>query len=164
MAPPIIDDREALLEIAVIYQSKPNLKFAAVCRMALQRVEVHSHSEESARRRLQRKFNKQPTYWLAQGQEELVERRRLAFRQAGQTIARVAQIANLALNQAVYAAAEVSCRLERQMSTINMMTDYYRHSPALKIATEISAQAMEASREFSIGMTEAQNSNSDQMS
>lgn len=80
MAPRPIDDDAVLVEIAIEHIYNPNTKFAPAFRASMARVTAHVHSDDSARKRLQRKFSQRKAYWTTRGRQEL-EARREAQRQ-----------------------------------------------------------------------------------
>lgn len=97
MAPPTIRDEDTILEISVIFNLHPNWKFSEVCRAAVKAAPAVKHSEDSYRRRLQRKFNSRREYWLNCGHEELLrrreEQRRIFYEDLGEKIENIAKVA-----------------------------------------------------------------------
>jgi uncharacterized heparinase superfamily protein len=75
MAPRPIDDDAVLVEIAIEHINNPDTKFAPSFRAVAARATVHVHSDDSARKRLQRKFSQRKEYWMMRGQQELEARR-----------------------------------------------------------------------------------------
>ena len=75
MAPPKINDDKTLLEISICCLRHPSESFASWFREAMDKAPAQVHSEESARRRLQRKFERNRQDWIACGELEIRTRR-----------------------------------------------------------------------------------------
>ena len=93
MARPTLNDDKYLLEVAIILCSHEGIKFAQAMRMAKPRMGAISNyqSEDSFRRRLQRKWNKDQPFWREQASLEIKERRRQQIEQGIENVRRFAE-------------------------------------------------------------------------
>lgn len=83
MAPRTINDEDILLEIALIEKSSPDFKFSTAYRKVRQDIAfLEVFSEDSARRRVQRKYNKGRDYYLSLAEEELRAQREIRLQKA----------------------------------------------------------------------------------
>ncbi len=83
MARPTIDDYKHVREIAIVLRKNYGMKFSEALRIAKPRMgEIECcQSEDSFRRRLQRKWNKKKEYWQRRADEEIKERFRQRLEQ-----------------------------------------------------------------------------------
>ncbi len=124
MAPPIINDSDTLLEIAIITLEQPHLKFTSVYRKAIQIAPPRRHSDDSCRRRLQRKFTARREYWLERGQSERKARHAESIRRAHENMARFVEQMQPDLAFATRFAHEIAPSLKAAAQFAEQMKPY----------------------------------------
>lgn len=146
MARPTLDDDRYLLEVAIVLCSYEGMKFAQAVRLAKPRMgEINNYqSEDSFRRRLQRKWGKNQTYWRETAIEETKLRRQQQIEQGIESMRRFAAgvSENIApMMKGIHAAVnspamqemfETIRRVEKQMQIVRM--------PAIEAANRIQKQ------------------------
>ncbi len=75
MAPRTINDDLVLFRIALGFLDEPNASFAAVERKATASVHAYRHSDDSRRKRLQRKFTADQARWMREAREYRIKER-----------------------------------------------------------------------------------------
>ena len=134
MARPTINDDHHILEVAIVLQENSGMKFSQALRLAKPRMgEIENYqSEDSFRRRLQRKFNKDQVYWQSRADEEMRERYRQQIEQGIEDVRRfvsgvaenmvpaVKGINAIARSPAMLEFFETAQRVEKQMAAVRM--------------------------------------------
>ena len=146
MARPVLNDDKYLMEVAIVLTGCEGVKFAQAVRIAKPQMgKINDYqSEDSFRRRLQRKWNKNQNYWQERAIEEIRKRRQQQIEQGIESMRRIAAgvSENIApVMKGIHAAVnspamqemfETIRRVEKQIEIVRM--------PAIEAANRIQKQ------------------------